>query len=131
MRDHDQQLLWEAYMLRETPDEMEGVEDHIEPIIDAAIEEHGADEEEIHMYVTSMMEDQGIPHPGYWGGEDRLEGMIRDAIDMHLSRRPDPAAPHTLNPASPRDREVTRRASLGSAYRPDEENLDFQARDRD
>jgi hypothetical protein len=35
------------------------------------------------------------------------------------------------SPASPRDREVARRARLGSAYRPDEENLDFQARDRD
>lgn len=32
---------------------------------------------------------------------------------------------------SPRDREVERRASLGSAYRPDEEPLDFGARDRD
>ena len=32
---------------------------------------------------------------------------------------------------SPRDREVERRASLGSAYRPDEEDLDFGARDRD
>ena len=33
--------------------------------------------------------------------------------------------------SSPRNREVARRASLGGAYRPDEENLDFQARDRD
>lgn len=32
---------------------------------------------------------------------------------------------------SPRDREIQRRASLGSAYRPDEEDLDFGARDRD
>ena len=32
---------------------------------------------------------------------------------------------------SPRAREVQRRANLGSAYRPDEEDLDFGARDRD
>ena len=32
---------------------------------------------------------------------------------------------------SPRDRELQRRANLGSAYRPDEEDLDFGARDRD
>ena len=36
-----------------------------------------------------------------------------------------------LNDVSPRDREIQRRASLGSAYRPDEEDLDFGARDRD
>lgn len=36
-----------------------------------------------------------------------------------------------VDPASPRDREVARRASLGSHYRPDEEDLNFGARDRD
>ena len=36
-----------------------------------------------------------------------------------------------VDPASPREREIARRKKLGSAYRPDEEDLNFQARDRD
>ena len=57
------------------------------------------------------------------------QGIEHDPSDVgHRGYDQEPPA---VDPASPRDREVARRASLGSAYRPDEEDLDFGARDRD
>mgnify|MGYP003662466226 CR=1 FL=1 len=111
-------------------------------------------EETISWVVNELQKTDNLPKRlDYTEHEDELN-HLKNAIEMYLAKHfkelvdlagekghtHDPSdvghrgyaqEPPAVNPASPRAREVARRASLGSAYRPDEENLDFQARDRD
>ena len=75
-----------------------------------------------------------------WGG--KTPGQILSEIQSrieHIEKKLDIGEndwltdeAYSIDPrVSPREREVRRRAALGNAYRPDEEDLDFQAKDRD